>query len=84
VQDNGRGGDIVPGNGLAGMRERLAVFDAQLRIDAVRGRGTLLTVRVPRAARVPVPVPVPVPAATMTTPDPRGMSGAVEPIPSPT
>ncbi len=51
VRDNGRGGDIVPGNGLVGMRERLAMLDAELRIDSVRGQGTRLTVRVPRAAQ---------------------------------
>lgn len=54
VQDNGRGGDIVPGNGLTGMRERLTAFGATLRVDAVRGRGTLLSVRVPRAG-LPAP-----------------------------
>lgn len=50
VQDNGRGGDIVPGNGLTGMRERLRAFGGELRIDAVRGQGTRLTARVPLAA----------------------------------
>ena len=52
VQDDGRGGDIVPGNGLCGMRERLQVFGATLRVDAVRGQGTRLTVRVPQAGLV--------------------------------
>lgn len=51
VRDNGRGGDIVPGNGLTGMRERLGMIGAELRVDSVRGRGTCLTVRVPRAMR---------------------------------
>lgn len=51
VRDNGRGGDIVPGNGLTGMRERLGLLGAELRIDSVRGQGTCLTVRVPRAAQ---------------------------------
>jgi two-component system sensor histidine kinase DesK len=50
VRDNGRGGDIVPGNGLTGMRERLCLLGAELRIDSVRGQGTHLTVRVPRMA----------------------------------
>lgn len=49
VQDNGRGGDIVPGNGLTGMRERATACQAELRVDAVRGQGTRLTVRVPFA-----------------------------------
>lgn len=54
VRDNGRGGDIVPGNGLTGMRERLALLGAELRIDSVRGQGTRLTVRVPRAMQASV------------------------------
>lgn len=53
VQDNGRGGDIVPGNGLTGMRERVQACGAELRVDAVRGQGTRLTVRVPQAALQP-------------------------------
>lgn len=47
VADDGRGSDIVPGNGLAGMRERLVGIGAMLAIDSVRGRGTTLTMRVP-------------------------------------
>lgn len=50
VVDNGCGGDIVPGNGLAGMRERLHGLGGELRVDAVRGQGTRLTMRLPRAA----------------------------------
>jgi two-component system, NarL family, sensor histidine kinase DesK len=42
IEDNGRGGAIVPGNGLTGMRERLAEIGAELRVDSVRGRGTTL------------------------------------------
>jgi two-component system, NarL family, sensor histidine kinase DesK len=49
VQDNGRGGDIIPGNGLSGMRERLRALGAELRIDSLRGQGTRLCVRVPQA-----------------------------------
>jgi len=52
IADDGRGGDIVPGNGLCGMRERLQRFGATLRIDAVHGQGTRLTVRVPQAGLV--------------------------------
>jgi two-component system sensor histidine kinase DesK len=44
VADNGRGGDIVPGNGLTGMRERLATIDADVRVDSRRGEGTTLLV----------------------------------------
>ena len=47
VRDDGRGGDIVPGNGLQGMRERLEALGGELRIDARRGSGTELRARVP-------------------------------------
>jgi two-component system, NarL family, sensor histidine kinase DesK len=46
IRDDGRGGDIVPGNGLLGMRERLAAVGATLAIDSVDARGTALTIRV--------------------------------------
>ncbi|WP_407352888.1 sensor histidine kinase [Luteimonas sp. R10] len=49
VVDDGRGGAIVPGNGLAGMRERLEAARGCLRIDAVEGGGTRLEARVPLA-----------------------------------
>lgn len=47
VEDNGRGGIIVPGNGLAGMRERLTAIRAKLSVDSQRGRGTVLLVTAP-------------------------------------
>jgi two-component system, NarL family, sensor histidine kinase DesK len=47
IEDNGRGGAIVPGNGLSGMRERLSCIDAELRLDSQRGRGTILSVSLP-------------------------------------
>lgn len=50
VEDDGRGGAIVPGNGLTGMRERLSGIGAELRIDSVRGKGTVLTVSLPMPA----------------------------------
>jgi two-component system, NarL family, sensor histidine kinase DesK len=59
VQDDGCGADIVPGNGLAGMRERLAALGAELRVDAGAGRGTRLSVRVPRALADAAPQPLP-------------------------
>ncbi|MEZ0469130.1 sensor histidine kinase [Luteimonas salinilitoris] len=49
VVDDGRGGAIVPGNGLAGMRERLEAARGCLRIDAIEGGGTRLEARVPLA-----------------------------------
>lgn len=47
IADNGRGGDIVPGNGLSGMRERLAAIGAELRVESQRGHGTTLTATLP-------------------------------------
>jgi len=47
VEDDGRGGAILPGNGLTGMRERLDGIGAQLRVDSARGRGTMLKVSLP-------------------------------------
>jgi two-component system sensor histidine kinase DesK len=53
IDDNGRGGAIVPGNGLNGMRERLAAIGAELRIDSGHGRGTSVVVTMPFAASEP-------------------------------
>ena len=50
IVDDGGGGAIVPGNGLAGMRERLEVLHGSLRIDGGPGRGTRVEARVPLAA----------------------------------
>lgn len=50
IDDDGRGGAILPGNGLSGMRERIEGVHGSLRIDAGRGRGTRVEVRVPLAA----------------------------------
>ncbi len=62
VRDNGRGGDLVPGTGLSGMRERLAAIGASLSIDAPRGAGTCLRIVLPLPqpgadAAAPVPAP---------------------------
>jgi len=50
VADDGRGGVSANGNGLAGMRERVAALGGTLAIVSPRGQGTRLTVRVPVAA----------------------------------
>ena len=50
IDDDGRGGAIVPGNGLAGMRERIEGVRGRLRIDAGVQRGMRLEARVPLAA----------------------------------
>jgi two-component system sensor histidine kinase DesK len=50
VVDNGRGGRIVPGNGLNGMRERLGNVGGKLELEATTTGGTRLFVSVPCAA----------------------------------
>lgn len=47
ICDDGRGGDIVQGNGLRGMCERLQALGGELRVDARRGQGTHLQARLP-------------------------------------
>lgn len=56
IEDDGRGGLIVPGNGLTGMRERLAGIGAQLSIESRRGRGTTLVATMPLPQRHPAPI----------------------------
>ncbi|MGV8959900.1 MAG: sensor histidine kinase [Stenotrophomonas sp.] len=47
IQDNGRGGVSLHGNGLAGMRERVLALGGTLQIESPRGAGTRLKVCVP-------------------------------------
>ena len=49
VADNGRGGRIVPGNGLNGMRERLGGVGGSLSLTSNKDGGTLLRASVPFA-----------------------------------
>lgn len=49
VSDDGRGGAIVPGNGLSGMRERIEALGGQLRIDS-GADGTRIDARIPLGA----------------------------------
>ena len=46
VEDDGRGGVSVDGNGLAGMRDRVRAMHGTLSIESPRGAGTKLLVRV--------------------------------------
>jgi signal transduction histidine kinase len=51
IVDNGSGFDPAPpvhGHGLAGMRERLELIGGSLQVDSAPGRGTSLTLTVPR------------------------------------
>ena len=50
IEDDGRGGDIVPGNGLCGMRERIESLGGRLRVDALPGHGTRVEVTLPLLA----------------------------------
>jgi two-component system, NarL family, sensor histidine kinase DesK len=60
IQDDGRGGAIVPGNGLCGMRERIESLGGRLRVDAAPGQGTRVEVTLPlRAASAAIPADVP-------------------------
>jgi len=52
ISDDGRGGALVPGNGLAGMRERVEALGGRLRIDSGAGRGTRIEARLPLAGPV--------------------------------
>lgn len=49
VSDDGRGGAIVPGNGLCGMRERVEALGGQLRVDS-RADGTRIDAMIPLGA----------------------------------
>jgi two-component system sensor histidine kinase DesK len=50
VADDGKGGRIVPGNGLNGMRERLGSVGGTLSLSANKDGGVLLRASVPLAA----------------------------------
>lgn len=49
VADNGRGGARPCGNGMSGIRERVAAVNGRLDVDSPRKQGTRLDVRVPLA-----------------------------------
>ena len=55
AHDDGVGGeveDILPGNGLRGMRERLAEYDGELEVSARRGEGFRLRASLPVATHM--------------------------------
>jgi two-component system sensor histidine kinase DesK len=55
LSDDGRGGTIVPGNGLTGMRERLEQLGGSLEVASPAGAGTRLILRVPYRGEPPEP-----------------------------
>jgi two-component system sensor histidine kinase DesK len=58
VEDDGRGGVIRPGNGLAGMHERLQALGGSLRVESAGSGGTRLTAELPHWHAVAGAVPV--------------------------
>ena len=50
VSDDGRGGALTPGNGLAGMRERVEALGGRLRVESKRGHGTVVEAWLPLVA----------------------------------
>ncbi|MET0288652.1 MAG: sensor histidine kinase [Pseudoxanthomonas sp.] len=51
VQDDGRGGDLVPGTGLTSMRERVQALGGELRVTTAAGAGTCVQASVPMPAQ---------------------------------
>jgi two-component system sensor histidine kinase DesK len=47
IRDDGRGGVDERGNGLTGMRERIAAHGGELWIESPRGKGTGIEIRLP-------------------------------------
>jgi two-component system sensor histidine kinase DesK len=47
ITDDGRGGQLAPGNGLTGMRERIESLGGRLRVESAAGRGTRIEARLP-------------------------------------
>lgn len=47
IEDNGRGGIGDDGNGMRGMRERVAALGGTLSVESPKGQGTRILVRVP-------------------------------------
>jgi signal transduction histidine kinase len=47
VRDDGVGGARLDGSGLQGLRDRLAVLDARLRVESPAGEGTVVAADIP-------------------------------------
>src|SRR3546814_13760693 len=60
ARDDGRGTENPnAGNGLAGMRERLATYGGELEVESAPGQGFALSLRLPRGSGAGVGKPVP-------------------------
>jgi two-component system sensor histidine kinase DesK len=68
VRDDGTGGVQADGNGLTGMRERVAALRGTLHVHSAKGQGTTVTVQVPLpAATTAVPPPAPATAPALSS-----------------
>jgi signal transduction histidine kinase len=73
ARDDGRGAeDAQAGNGLRGMRERLAAYGGELETETAVGQGFSLRLRLPLTS----PVPAPLPSSTAALPVIHGGSEA--------
>jgi len=70
IRDDGRGDVQADGNGLTGMRERVAALRGTLQVHSPRGQGTTVVVQVPLPART---------AAVATAPSAPPMTSEVLP-----
>lgn len=52
ICDDGHGGEIVPGNGVNGMRERIEGLEGKLQIGSRRGEGTRIDIEFPISSDV--------------------------------
>jgi signal transduction histidine kinase len=54
IEDDGEGfdpNDAPEGHGLSNLRERAATLRAEMRLDSAPGRGTTVTLDIPRSRR---------------------------------
>ncbi|HKZ10983.1 MAG TPA: sensor histidine kinase [Rhodanobacteraceae bacterium] len=72
IRDDGRGGVNERGNGLTGMRERIAAHGGELWIESPRGKGTGIEIRLPlpqtSVGRTTTQKVVPITAASLAQP----------------
>lgn len=71
IRDDGRGGAQTDGNGLSGMRERVAALRGTLLLQSVLGEGTCVSVRIALPAATTAVAALPA-SATGPTPLPAG------------
>ena len=78
ARDDGRGAErATPGNGLLGMRERLAAHGGSLQVETAPGSGFTIRLRLPMDGGVVVIDPIG-PAATAAAPGPSNQSRPLE------